>query len=250
MPTSLEQQINHCPLRLSFSTSQKLFIYAKKFTRVGLLGLSHAVFACKPAPRVAPPSADTPQIPVSQQAFKIYEQLESLIREGKDTRLDRKLAYDRIRRLADDQSTDYAFARAAVAGRLAEARGITAGRLVTEVETYALRVLAKDADYRRGEAKRMLATLYILAPVRYLEHGDSEKGIEILEQEIEDHPERIENHLRLAQGFISLHDPEAAIPYLCTSIRHKDQLQAMDQRLLQSLLAELGSSLTCESSPS
>ena len=175
----------------------------------------------------------------ARDAIGVYEALEGLIAAEKDSRDDRQLAYDAILGW-DDGSAAYAFARAALAGRLVEKRGLQASDLVAEVEAYALRCRAQEPDFREGAATRMLGTLYVLAPGRFLKQGDSEKGLEILEGEVAAHPERVVGRLRLAEAYIALGEVDPALPHLCAAIAGEAQLGAEERRLLRRLIADAG----------
>jgi hypothetical protein len=70
--------------------------------------------------------------------IEVYERSRQLIDAQKDTKQDREDAYALVFKQADT-SPEYFFARAAVAGRLAENRGLQALGLVTETEDYARR---------------------------------------------------------------------------------------------------------------
>ena len=86
----------------------------------------------------------------------------------------------------------------------------------------------------------MLGTLYVLAPSGWLEHGDSEQGLELLEGLVKAYPDTLENRLRLAEAYISLGDPGPATPYLCRCQAHKAELRRDDQLLLEHLFADAG----------
>ena len=73
----------------------------------------------------------------------------------------------RVRRrfgAAEQDTAAYAFARAAVTGRLVQQRGLRGASLVGEVERWALRSRELDPDFRDGAATRLLGTLYVIAP--------------------------------------------------------------------------------------
>ncbi len=187
------------------------------------------------------PSADlnNPSFAGTHSAFEVYERLEALIDAQKDNKQDREDAYALVVKQADT-SPEYYFARAAVAGRLAENRGLQALGLVTETEDYARKVRAIDPDYREGAATRMLGTLYVLAPPSLVKHGDSETGLELLEAEVKAHPERLISRLRLAEAYIALGDPEPAKEHLCVVQRGEATLSDGDRRLLTKLVADSG----------
>jgi hypothetical protein len=87
----------------------------------------------------------------------------------------------------------------------------------------------------------LLGTLYVIAPAVVLEHGDSEQGIELLEGLVAAHPDVMENHLRLAEGYIALGDPAPARPHLCLCLAGKEKLRRDEQSLLTHLFADAGS---------
>lgn len=171
----------------------------------------------------------------SGDALEIYDHLEKLIEKGKDSPEDREFAYQSVLG-RDDGSAGYAFARGALAGRLAEERGMAAGHLVTEAERYARRSRELDESFRDGAATRMLGTLYVLAPPRFLEHGDSEEGLSILEDLVERSPDQPQNRLRLAEAYIALGDPEPAVVHLCQAMLRREQLRDDERELLRRLM--------------
>lgn len=190
------------------------------------------------------PKADTHNPNFAAAAEKrdpiaVYEALEALIDAQKDTKADREDAYALVQGW-DDGSAAYAFARAAIAGRLAENRGLQAGGLVGEAEAYARRAREKEPDFREGSATRMLGTLYVLAPSRLLKHGDSEAGLELLEKEAAAHPERLVGRLRLAEAYLALGDPDPAKEHLCAAKKGEASLGAGDRRLLAKLVEDAG----------
>ncbi|MCA9657042.1 MAG: hypothetical protein KC486_01745 [Myxococcales bacterium] len=151
-----------------------------------------ALAACKPGstsgegPETVPPeSGDAAQAPAAKSPIAIYESLEASIAAGDDSRKVRDHALEEIRGVADDGTAAYAFSRAAIAGRVAEKRGLQAGELVSEAESWAIKAREREPDFREGAATRLLGTLYVMAPPRLVEHGDSETGLELLEAEVE-----------------------------------------------------------------
>lgn len=206
----------------------------RRMLLAAMLVAASAGMGCKP-------SADlnNPSFAGTHSAFEVYERLEALIDAQKDSKQDREDAYALVVKQADT-SPEYYFARAAVAGRLAENRGLQALGLVTETEDYARKVRAIDPDYREGAATRMLGTLYVLAPPSLVKHGDSETGLELLEAEVKAHPERLISRLRLAEAYIALGDPEPAKEHLCLVQRDEAKLSAGDRRLLTKLVADAG----------
>jgi hypothetical protein len=213
------------------------------------VGLALTGMACqhRPPPQheVAPEVADAT---MRQDALAVYEELEALIAQGRDSDKDRVFAHDRVKALPDDQSPEYAFARGALAGRVAELRGIKAGGLVGEAEHWARQSLERDPTWNGAAATRMLGTLYVKAPSRLVQHGDSEEGLEMLEMLAEQRPEDPRNHLRLAEAYVHLGDREPAVAPLCKVLPDRAQLRPDEQRLVDSLVDELGGTqtLACE----
>jgi hypothetical protein len=183
---------------------------------------------------------------VAQQgdSLALSDALEVLIASGKDTTTDRVYAYEVVRKRDANTAAD-AFARAAITGRVVQAKGLRAAKLIGDVERDARHSRELDPDFRDGAATRMLGTLYVMAPASMLEHGDSETGLEMLEDLTAAGPDVPENHLRLAEAYIALHDPDPAHPHLCFSVAHQAALRPDDQALLKALLGEVGP-LQCE----
>jgi len=174
-----------------------------------------------------------------QDVLAISDALESLIAAGRDTPADRQYAYDFVR-VHEEDTAPAMFARAAVTGRLVQQKGLLAAHLVPEIERSALRSRDLDPDFRDGAATRLLGTLYVIAPAVLLQHGDSEDGLQLLEDLAKTHPEVLENHLRLAEAYIALGDPAPAAPHLCRCLANKTALRLDDQKLLQQLIDDAG----------
>ncbi|PRP91550.1 hypothetical protein ENSA5_54260 [Enhygromyxa salina] len=199
--------------------------------------------ACKPRGSVDPSIAEADQ----DDAWAVYEALETRIAGGQDSEAERAAALERVRAVADDQTAAYAYARAAVAGRVAEGRGLKALKLLREMQRWALESIERDPSFREMAATRMLGTLYVLAG-QHLEQGDSEDGLELLEDVVDAHPEAPVNHLRLAEGYIALGDIDPALASLCVAQRGRGQLSGQEQRLLDGLIDDIGGAdlLSCE----
>lgn len=165
--------------------------------------------------------------------------LELLIDEGRATLDDRRAAYDAICAWKGD-SAEYAFARASLAGRLAQLTGITAIALVRDMESWGRLSLKLDPNWHEGAARRMLGTMYVLAPGSLVQHGNSEDGIELLEQQAAEYPSNPANRIRLAEGYITLNDPDPASAHLCFVLQHEKELRPTDATLLQALLEQVG----------
>jgi tetratricopeptide (TPR) repeat protein len=174
------------------------------------------------------------------------DELERLIDEEQDTDDDRQAAYDAAVELEQD-TAEYAFARAALAGRLAQTRTLTAIGLVKEVERYGLRSVELDPSFRDGAARRMLGTLYVRAPSMFLKEGDSDKGLALLQQLVRERPDLAENQLRLAEAYVETGDEDKAHPHLCRIAPKSAELRADSQRLLADLIdrSELRPSMAC-----
>ena len=214
-----------------------------------------AVSACQrgpqpgSAPTVGPQDSGAAVQPAqTRSAAEVLDVIESRIAAGEDSEKERVAAYDEVRAMADDGSADYAFARGALAGRVAENRGAGAGKLVTEAETWARKTLERDPNYRNGAAVRMLGSLYVLAPGRLVEHGDSEDGLSMLEDLVESRPEDPVNHLRVAEAYLHLGDPEPSFAHLCQAQQAASVLRPDERRLLERLVEDAGgaSVLGCE----
>jgi hypothetical protein len=110
----------------------------------------------------------------------------------------------------------YFFARAAIAGRLAENRGARRWACVTETEDYARRARAADPDFLDGSATRMLGSLYVLAPdepaAQARRLGDGPRAARGRGQ---GSPRSLISRLRLAEAYIALNDPDPATEHLC-----------------------------------
>jgi hypothetical protein len=174
-----------------------------------------------------------------QDDLALSDALEALIGARKDTPADRQYAYETIRRHEVDTAPAL-FARALVTGRLVQQKGLLAANLIPEIERSALRSRDLDPGFRNGAAARLLGTLYVMAPAVLLQHGDSETGIELLEDLVQTHPEDLENHLRLAEAYIALNDVAPAGPHLCRCVANKAALGPDDQALLRQLLDGAG----------
>lgn len=172
-------------------------------------------------------------------ALALSDALEALIAEGKDTPADRAFALKTVS-AREEPTAAYAFARAAITGRVVQSRGLTGAGLVADVERWALASKKLDPGFRNGAALRLLGTLYVMAPAGWLEHGDSEQGLELLEGLVKRYPEQLENQLRLAEAYIALSDPAPATPYLCRCKARRGELRKDDQNLLDHMFADAG----------
>ena len=169
----------------------------------------------------------------------LSDALETLIAAGQDTPADREYAYEIVRTHREDTAA-ILYARAAVTGRLVQQKGLLAANLVGDIEQCARHSRDLDPSFRDGAATRLLGTLYVIAPATLLKHGNSEDGLELLEDVTTAYPDVLENHLRLAEAYIALGDPTTAQPHLCRCLRDKAALRPDEQRLLTQLIADAG----------
>lgn len=183
--------------------------------------------------------AELSQAASGQDALAVADALEALIAQGIDTPADREFAYNAVRSRPVDTAA-YTYARAVVTGRLVQEKGLLGADMVGEVEHYASRSRKLDPDFRDGAATRMLGTLYVVAPAPLLHDGDSEKGLEILEELVQKRPDLLENHLRVAEAYIALNDPDPAKEHLCICKAGQDRMRRDDRALLQQLLKDAG----------
>lgn len=183
------------------------------------------------------PPTDSPQDTTPAQ---IRERLEGLIDADRAELDDRRQAYEAVAAKPDDGSAEYAFVRAALAGRVAEAEGLGAGDLVAQAERWARESVKRDPEFDDRAATRMLGTLYVLAPGRMVEHGDSEDGLEMLETLAKERPADPRNTLRLAEAYVSLGEVDPALEPLCRTEAAKARLLAGEQRLLARLIDDIG----------
>jgi hypothetical protein len=202
-----------------------------------------AVTGCKPKGSVDP-SID---VAAEQGAWAIHEVLEARIAEGQASEADRAAALDRVREAPDDGSAAHAYARASVAGRVAEGRGLQALALLEEMREWAEASIQRDPNFEGMAAKRLLGTLYVLAG-RHLSKGDSEAGLELLEEVAEAHPDVARNHLRLGEGYVALGDAESGFEPLCRAQAGRATLTNGEQKLLDQLIEDAGGAgaLGCE----
>ena len=172
-------------------------------------------------------------------AIQIYDTLEFLIAGNDDSPSDRKAAFRAVRYRKED-TAEFQFAWAAIAGRLVQQRGLLGIDLVGDIETHAIRSRELDPTYRNGAATRLLGTMYVIAPSSFLEHGNSELGLEMLEGLVAEYPNDPENHLRLAEAYIALNDPQPAHSHLCVCMAVATNMRADDRKLLKNLMADAG----------
>lgn len=203
-----------------------------RLTQWGLLALA-ALPACVTVR--APTHPELAVVAEQGNSLALSDALEALIASGKDTPTDRAYALQVVRQRPADTAED-AFARATITGRVVQGKGLRAAHLVPEIEFYAQRSRTLDPNFRGGGATLLLGTLYVIAPATLLKDGDSETGLELLEEVTAAHPDVADNHLRLAEAYVTLHDPEPAGPHICFCLEHQSELRAEDQRLLKGLL--------------
>jgi hypothetical protein len=182
-----------------------------------------------------------------RDAIGVSDALEDLIDTEADTPEDREAALDAVKKWPQG-TAEYAYARAALIGRVAESKGAGGAMLLKDMEQWAKRSIELDASFRDGAATRMLGSLYVLAPAQYLKDGNSEKGLELLEAQVKKFPDPPENHLRLAEGYLALDDADNAVPALCKAIAGKPKLRPSELRLLDKLVEQAGGVPDCSAS--
>lgn len=210
------------------------------FSRFSIVMLLLCCAACNPRPTSLPKHNVHPNLQAVSELdpLTIHDTLEALIAEEKDTEEDRRFAYGVVA-TREVKSAEDALARAAIAGRLAQISGLNAASLVAETEKYARMSFEQLPTFRQGAAQRMLGTLYVLAPSYMLQQGDSEEGIEMLEQLTSKWPNTTINHLRLAEAYVALGDAESGIDHLCFCLKHKADLHKEEQKLLTALVEDV-----------
>lgn len=172
-------------------------------------------------------------------ALRIYDTLEALIAEDDDTGSNRKTAFRAVRERNEDTAS-FQFAWAAIAGRYVQQKGLLGVDLLKDIERHAQRSREIDPDFRNGAATRLLGTLYVVAPASLIESGDSELGLEMLEGLVLKYPNDPENHLRVAEAYITLNDSGPAGEHLCACLAVNDKMRKDDQKLLINLFADAG----------
>jgi hypothetical protein len=209
----------------------------RRVLRIAALGSACLAVACAAwRARVSPAIEAAAQ---RRDPLAVADALEALIAEGKDSPADREYAYSAVTRDEEDTAA-YAFARATVTGRLVQQRGLLGASLVGDVEDWALRSRELDPAFRDGAATRLLGTLWVLTPASLLGHGDSERGLELLAELVREHPDRVENHLRLAEAYVVLNDPAPAETHLCVCLAGEAALRHDEQQLLDQLIRVAG----------
>jgi hypothetical protein len=175
------------------------------------------------------------------KALAISDALEALIAEGRDTPHHREVALEMISAHPEDTAA-YAFARAAVAGRVLQSRGLFTGALlVGDVAHWGLVSRKLDPEFREGAATRLLGILCTQAPPALLPSGcDAEQGIAMLIELVKKHPNNVENDCRLAEAFIVQGDLPSALPELCICVRRKAELRHDEQKLPATLRSNAG----------
>jgi hypothetical protein len=206
------------------------------------LAASHVLAACLGTSSGSPNAGISPALTAAsdkQDALAVADALEELIAQGNDRAEDRLYAYNVVRAKPVD-TPEYNYARAVVTGRLVQQRGLLGADLVGEVEHFARRSRELNPNFRTGAATRMLGTLYVIAPPALLRHGDSETGLELLEKLVQEHPEILENHLRVGEAYIALGDPDPAKDHLCKCHAEQARMRRDDRILLAQLMKDAG----------
>jgi hypothetical protein len=195
--------------------------------------------ACEPRP------LDPSLLPIFEasktgKALAISDALEALIAEGQDSPRHREYALKLIS-AHPENTADYAFARAAVTGRVLQSRGLFTGiPLVGDVAHWADVSRKLDPEFREGAATQLWAILCTQAPPALLPSGcDAEQGIAMLVALVKKY-DKARNHLRLAEAYIVQGDAASAVPELCPCIRRRNELRHDEQKLLDTLMSDAG----------
>lgn len=202
-----------------------------------LLACALATLACKPIAKTSNPELATASR--QKDVIEMERVLEGMIDSESASDEDREYAYAQAEKTKDDGSAAYALARAGIVGRYAESKGLKALWLIKEIEALALQSIERDPGYEGAAARRMLGTLYVLAG-DHTEKGDSEEGLELLEELVDEDAANPRNRLRLAEGYIFLGDPDPALEHLCLVNENGGELRPSEQRLLARLFGDVG----------
>jgi len=119
-------------------------------------------------------------------------------------------------------------------------RGLSAIGLVRDMERWGRLAFRLDARWRDGAPRRLLGTMYVLVPGSLVQHGTSEDGLELLERQVKEFPGDPVNRIRLAEGYVSLSDPDPAFEHLCFALAREKELKRSDDALLDSLVTQVG----------
>jgi len=189
------------------------------------------------APSAAPAASPTLVSAAERGVLALSDALEAEYDAGPPSEQDVGWAYDQVQDVDVTTAAD-AYGKARITARWVQLRGALAAGQLREVERLLLLSQRLDPGFRGGVARRALGILYVNAPARLLEHGDSETGLALLEQLASEHPEDVETQLRLAEAYVALNDPDPAHPLLCDCQRRRASLRAADQRRLDELMRE------------
>ena len=80
--------------------------------------------------------------------------------------------------------------------------------------------------------------LYVMAPGALLAHGNSERGIALLEELVKRYPGVLEHRLRLGEALVALGDLESAGPHVCQCLPRRQTLKGEDRRRLDRLFGD------------
>ncbi len=203
-----------------------------------VLLLTGALLGCATTTPAAAPGASPALVAAAESGvLALSDALEAEYDAGPPSDQDVGWAYDRVKDRSVSTAAD-AYGKAKITARWVQVRGALAAGQLREVERLLLLSQRLDPGFRGGVAKRALGILYVNAPARLLEHGDSETGLALLEELASEHPEDIETQLRLAEAYVALNDPDPAHPLLCACQRRRASLRAADQRRLDELMSE------------
>ncbi|HOU93587.1 MAG TPA: hypothetical protein PLU22_21195, partial [Polyangiaceae bacterium] len=155
------------------------------------------------APSAAPAASPTLVSAAERGVLALSDALEAEYDAGPPSEQDVGWAYDQVQDVDVTTAAD-AYGKARITARWVQLRGALAAGQLREVERLLLLSQRLDPGFRGGVARRALGILYVNAPARLLEHGDSETGLALLEQLASEHPEDVETQLRLAEAYVAL----------------------------------------------
>ena len=140
----------------------------------------------------------------------------------------------------DDQTVEYAHARTLVEARSAEGRGLEGLAALRRAAKYAEIAFTRDPEFREGATRRTLGSILALAS-EHLAHGDSERGIELLSEQLEKYPEDPRNYLRAIEGYVALDDLKSAIDIYCSYSNREfvDVILRKEDKALRSELSKI-----------
>ncbi|MBN2197054.1 MAG: hypothetical protein JW751_29890 [Polyangiaceae bacterium] len=210
-----------------------------------LVGTAVSCTATTSEPAAIPPAKAEPEASpelvaaARDSVLSLSDTLETYYATGEPSPRDLSWAYHRVKDVPVTTAGE-TYGKAKITARWVQSRGMLAASQLREVEALLLQSQELDANFRQGAAEFMLGVLYVHAPARLVEHGDSEVGLSLLEAHLAQHPDDPPKQLRLAEAYIALNDPDPAHPLLCSCQRRRAALSQSEQVLLDELLKRAG----------